>query len=124
MGGSSHFITGGYNMSNNFETSEKWTPEDDLALLETVLYSIKRGRSIMSGCREFEELTKGRRTAQASKFRFHVKLKEEYRNLYEEAVLEGKLYKVSKKNRSNNLLKELKDIRDRLNEIIEELESD
>ena len=74
--------------TNNFE-GEIWTDDDDLRLAEMVLSSVRGGGSIMDACRAFEKETDGRRTASASKFRWHTRLKKSYQAAYETAKKDG-----------------------------------
>lgn len=74
---------------NNLQ-GEIWTDDDDLLLAETVLRRVREGDSVIDACREFEEKTKGRRTSQASKFRWHTRLKDQYAGAYELAKKDGK----------------------------------
>lgn len=88
------------NYVNNLE-GEKWTKDDDLQLVEMVLRNVRQGNSVIDGCREFEEATKGRRTADASKFRFHTRLKPQYAAGYELAKEEGQKARASKRRKIN-----------------------
>lgn len=74
---------------NNLQ-GEIWTDDDDLVLAETVLRRVREGDSVIDACREFEEKTKGKRTASASKFRWHTRLKNQYAGAYEIAKADGK----------------------------------
>jgi len=74
---------------NNLQ-GDVWTKDDDIALAEVVLRRVREGDSVIDACREFEETTKGRRTASASKFRWHTRLKSQYSAAYELAKTEGK----------------------------------
>ena len=85
---------------NNLD-GEMWTKDDDLQLVEAVLRNVKLGNSVIDGCREFEEATKGKRSVDASKFRFHTKLKAQYLAAYEIARKEGKKAKASKRRKIN-----------------------
>ena len=74
---------------NNLQ-GDIWTDDDDLVLAETVLRRVREGDSVIDACREFEEKTKGRRTTNASKFRWHTRLKTQYAGAYEIAKTDGK----------------------------------
>jgi len=80
---------------------ELWTEDDDIQLAECVLRRVREGDSVVDACREFEELTKGRRTSQASKFRWHTKLKHQYSAGYELAKAEGKKVRDLKRKKIN-----------------------
>lgn len=86
---------------NNNLQGEIWNEEDDALLAETVLRNVREGKSIIAGCREVEELTDGRRTATASKYRWFTKLVDQYRAGYELAKQEGDKVKASKKRKVN-----------------------
>lgn len=74
---------------NNLQ-GEIWTKDDDVLLAETILRTVRNGGTIIDGCRNFEEVTEGKRTEQASKFRWHTRLSDQYKAAYELAKEQGK----------------------------------
>lgn len=74
-----------------------WTPDDDIKLVETILRHVRKGGSAIDGCREYSESTNGERSVDASKFRFHTRLKDQYAKAYDIAKNEGR--KVRKEKR-------------------------
>ena len=80
---------------------ELWTEDDDIQLAECVLRRVREGDSVVDACREFEEKTNGRRTAQASKFRWHTKLRDRYSAAYELAKQEGQRTRDLKRRKVN-----------------------
>ncbi|MBA4536686.1 hypothetical protein H1Z61_05890 [Bacillus aquiflavi] len=69
---------------------EVWNDDDDSDLAEIVLRKVREGDTVISACREFSEKTNRRRTADASKFRWHTRLKQQYMEDYNIARAEGK----------------------------------
>ena len=88
-------------VKNNNLQGEVWTDDHDIQLAETVLRRVREGDSVMDACREFEEATKGDRTASASKFRWHTRLKDQYAGAYEIAKTEGKKAREYKRRKVN-----------------------
>lgn len=74
-----------------------WTPTDDMQLVETILRNVRQGGTAIDGCREYAESTNHERSVDASKFRFHTKLKMQYAKAYELAKTEGKKVKQAKR---------------------------
>ena len=74
-----------------------WTPDDDMQLVEAVLRNVRNGGSAIDGCREYAKTTNGERSVDASKFRFHTRLKDQYAKAYEIAKREGKSVKQSRR---------------------------
>ena len=74
-----------------------WTHDDDIQLVETILRTVRHGGSVIDGCREYSENTNGERSVDASKFRFHTQLKEQYATAYNMAKEEGKKVKQAKR---------------------------
>lgn len=75
--------------TNNLH-GELWSEDDDLKLVEAILSAVRRGGHAIDGCRNFSESTNGKRTVKASKYRWHVKLKQHYLAALELAAQEGK----------------------------------
>lgn len=75
----------------------EWTHQDDLELVEAVLRNVRKGKTAIDGIREFAEASNGVRSVDASKFRFHTKLKAQYAQAYAMAQDEGKKHKPNKK---------------------------
>lgn len=88
------------NEINNLQ-GDIWTADDDVLLAETVLRNVRQGNTVVDACKEMEEISGGRRTASASKFRWFTKLVEQYKAGYEIAKAEGKKVKDAKKRKSN-----------------------
>mgnify|MGYP001473424512 CR=1 FL=1 len=80
---------------------ELWTEDDDIKLAECVLRRVREGDSVVDACREFEDMTNGRRTAQAAKFHWHTKLRHRYSAAYELAKQEGKKNRELKRRKIN-----------------------
>jgi len=80
---------------------ETWTEDDDLLLVETVLRNVRDGYTIVTACEEMEDITAGRRTKGASKFRWHTRLKDQYETAYQLAREEGKKAKLERKRNHN-----------------------
>lgn len=85
---------------NNLQ-GDIWTGDDDILLAETVLRKVREGKTVMDACREVEEVTEGRRTASASKFRWFTRLVDQYKAGYEVAKSEGAKVKAAKKRKLN-----------------------
>lgn len=88
------------NETNNLQ-GDIWTEDDDVLLAETVLRHVRQGKTVVDACKEMEEISDGRRTQSASKFRWFTKLVEQYKAGYELAKIEGKKVKDAKKRKSN-----------------------
>lgn len=73
-----------------------WSHNDDIELVEIVLKNVRNGKGVIDGCYEYEKMTNGKRTASASKYRFHTQLKEKYQKAYEMARMEGRKVKAEK----------------------------
>ena len=86
---------------NNNLQGEIWNDTDDALLAETVLRFVRKGQTVIAACREVEEVTNGRRTASASKFRWFTKLVDQYQAGYELAKQEGEKVKATKKRKVN-----------------------
>lgn len=86
---------------NNNLQGDIWTEDDDVLLAETILRNVRKGKTVVDACKEMEEISEGRRTASASKFRWFTKLVEQYKAGYELAKTEGKKVKDAKKRKSN-----------------------
>lgn len=98
-------------VKHNNLNGEIWNKEDDALLVEKVLERVRQGFSTIDACREVESITNGRRSASACKFRWHVKLKETYKDAYDIAKAEGK------KNR--DILKKKINQEERFDDIVE-----
>lgn len=85
---------------NNLD-GDIWTNDDDILLAEKVLTAVRNGNSVMQACREMEAETNGKRTASASKFRWHTRLKPQYQAGYELAKEDGKKKRDEEKRRIN-----------------------
>ncbi|QJT70427.1 hypothetical protein [Microcystis phage MaeS] len=85
---------------NNLQ-GDIWTDDDDALLAETILRNVREGKTVMDGCRQMEEVTEGRRTASASKYRWFTRLVEQYKAGYELAKSKGKEVKEAKKRKTN-----------------------
>lgn len=88
------------NENNNLQ-GEIWNDTDDALLAETVLRFVRQGQTVIAACREMEEVTNGRRTTSASKFRWFTKLVDQYQAGYELAKQEGDKVKATKKRKVN-----------------------
>jgi chromosome segregation ATPase len=88
------------NKNNNLQ-GEVWTEDDDVKLAEVVLRRVREGDSVIDACREFEDITNGRRTASASKFRWHTRLKDKYSGAYNIAKDDGKKVRDYKRRKVN-----------------------
>jgi chromosome segregation ATPase len=93
------FILDKRSQTNNLQ-GEIWT-EDDPLLAETILRNVRQGKTVIEGCKEFEEMTEGRRTIAASKYRWFTKLVDQYRAGYELAKNVGREVKQKKKRKVN-----------------------
>lgn len=74
-----------------------WTHDEDIQLVETVLRHVRHGGSVIDGCREFSDKSNGGHSVDASKYRFHTQLKEQYIKAYNMAKEEGKKVKKNKR---------------------------
>lgn len=86
--------------NDNLQGAE-WNDEDYLLLAETVLRHVRSGGTIIDACKEVEEVTEGRRTRSACKFKWHMKLKDQYKAAYELAKQEGQKKRAISKKRVN-----------------------
>lgn len=91
-----------------------WAHQDDIELVEVILRNVRNGKSVIDGCNEFEELTNGKRSASASKYRFHTQLKAKYQKAYELARKEGRKVKASNKPATK---------KERLNKVVDSIAS-